>query len=141
MTQCHFQKEPMREALREALPSNDQTTALPTRPPQFTYVPPSHARALDPENTIVEGIRGAGKSHWWAALNSEPHRQYLASVFPESRITSNLIISQGFGVGLGPKAAPGKDTFAKLVKEYNPRHIWQAVIAVGNCQCSCRLDG
>ncbi len=130
MSQCNFEQMPMREALREALPSNDETTAAPARPPQFTYVPPSHARALDPENTIVEGIRGAGKSHWWAALSSEQHRNYLASVFPESGITSNLKISQGYGLGLGPKNAPSKDTLAKLVKENNPRHIWQAVIAV-----------
>jgi len=126
----HFPQLPMREALREALPSNDQTAAEPTRNPQFTYVPPSHARALDPENTIVEGMRGAGKSHWWAVLNSEEHRKYLESVFPETRITHNLKISQGYGVGLRPKDAPGKDTFAKLVEKYDPRHIWQAVIAV-----------
>ncbi|MDP3332467.1 MAG: hypothetical protein Q8Q40_09880 [Methylococcaceae bacterium] len=130
MSKYHFPQLEMREALREALPSNDQTAADPTRNPQFTYVPPSHARALDPENTIVEGIRGAGKSHWWAVLNSGQHRDYLASVFPETRITRNLIVSQGFGVGLGPKAAPGKDTLASLVKEHDPRHIWQAVIAV-----------
>jgi len=126
----HFPQLEMREALREALPSNDQTAADPTRNPQFTYVPPSHARALDPENTIVEGIRGAGKSHWWAVLNSGQHRDYLASVFPETRITRNLIVSQGFGVGLGPKAVPGKDTLANLIKEHDPRHIWQAVLAV-----------
>ncbi|MFA5920226.1 MAG: hypothetical protein WC856_02905 [Methylococcaceae bacterium] len=130
MNRYNFPQQEMREALREALPSNDQTAAEATRTPQFTYVPPSHARALDPENTIVEGIRGAGKSHWWAVLNSEQHRDYLASVFPETRITRNLIISQGFGVGLGSKAAPGKDTLANLIKDYDPRHIWQAVIAV-----------
>ena len=130
MSQYHFDQTSMRKALLEALPSNDQTTVAPTRPPQFTYVPPSHARALDPDNTIVEGIRGSGKSHWWAALNSEQHRDYLAAVFPESRITNNLKISQGFGVGLGPKAAPGKDTLVKLTQENNPRHIWQSVIAV-----------
>jgi hypothetical protein len=130
MSKYNFPQLEMREALREALPSNDQTAADPTRNPQFTYVPPSHARALDPENTLVEGIRGAGKSHWWAVLNSEQHRDYLASVFPETRITGDLKISQGYGVGLESKDAPGKDTLAMLIKEYDPRHIWQAVIAV-----------
>lgn len=130
MSKYNFPQLEMREALREALPSNDQTAADPTRNPRFTYVPPSHARALDPENTLVEGIRGAGKSHWWAVLNSEQHRDYLVSVFPETRITRDLKISQGYGVGLGPKTAPGKDTLARLIKEFDPRHIWQAVIAV-----------
>jgi len=130
VSQDYFPQQVMRKALREALPANDQPAAKPTRTPQFTYVPPSHARALDPENIIVEGIRGVGKSHWWAVLNSKQHRDYLASVFPETRITSNLKISQGLGVGLGPKDAPGKDTMANLIKEHDPRHIWQAVIAV-----------
>ena len=90
MSNLFFPKTKMREALLEALPENDQASSDPTRTPKFTYVPPSHARALNPENTIVEGMRGAGKSHWWAVLNKEDHRKYLASVFPETRISGNI---------------------------------------------------
>ena len=125
-----FPKMDMRQALLEALPDNDQTSFVPARTPKFTYVPPSHARALDPENTIVEGMRGAGKSHWWASLNSEEHRKYLESVFPETRISGNIEISQGYGVGVSPEDWPGKDSLANLIKTYKPRHIWQAVLAV-----------
>ena len=125
-----FPKRDMRQALLEALPDNDQTSFVPARTPKFTYVPPSHALALDPENTIVEGMRGAGKSHWWASLNSEEHRKYLESVFPETRISGNIEISQGYGVGVSPEAWPGKDSLANLIKSYEPRHIWQAVLAV-----------
>ena len=85
-----FPKRDMRQALLEALPDNDQTSFVPARTPKFTYVPPSHALALDPENTIVEGMRGAGKSHWWASLNSEEHRKYLESVFPETASVATL---------------------------------------------------
>lgn len=130
MSTLLFPKMDMRQALLEALPDNDQTSSAPARTPKFTYVPPSHARALDPENTIVEGMRGAGKSHWWASLNSADHRKYLESVFPETRISGNIEISQGYGVGLSPNAWPGKDTLASLIKTYESRHIWQAVIAV-----------
>lgn len=130
MNTLFFPKMDMRQALLEALPENDQASSDPVRTPKFTYVPPSHARALDPENTIVEGMRGAGKSHWWAVLNKEEHRKYLESVFPETRISGNVEISQGYGVGLSPDAWPGKDTLANLIKTYEPRHIWQAVIAV-----------
>jgi hypothetical protein len=130
MSKLFFPKIEMRLALLEALPANDQTSSAPARNPKFTYVPPSHARALDPENTIVEGMRGAGKSHWWAVLNTAEHRKYLASVFPDTRISGNIEISQGYGVGLSPNAWPGKDTLASLVRTYEPRHIWQAVIAV-----------
>lgn len=130
MSKLFFPKMDMRQALLEALPDNDQTSSAPARTPKFTYVPPSHARALDPENTIVEGMRGAGKSHWWAVLNAADHRKYLESVFPETRISGNIEISQGYGVGLSPNAWPGKDTLSSLIKTYEPRHIWQAVIAV-----------
>ncbi len=130
MSKLIFPKMKMREALLEALPEYDQASSEPERTPKFTYVPPSHARALDPENTIVEGMRGAGKSHWWSALNKVEHRKYLESVFPETRISEKIEISQGYGVNSSPEQWPGKDTLASLVKTYEPRHIWQAVIAV-----------
>ncbi len=119
----------LRKAFSEALPPHEQTGGTP-REPRFTYVPQSHARALDPDKTLVEGMRGAGKSHWWAALNSQPHREYLETLFPEAKITGNLKISQGFGVGLSSLVAPKKDTLAQLVVSHDARHIWQTVIAV-----------
>lgn len=124
-----FPQSEIRKALRGALPENDQIDNR-LREPKFTYVPPSHAKALNLDNTIVEGMRGAGKSHWWAALNKEEHRQYLAAAFPETRIEKNFETSQGFGLGLPPTDAPSKDILDSLQKNYKPRHIWQAVLAV-----------
>lgn len=129
MSKKPFPQKPLRDALRGALPENDQISGI-LREPQFTYVPPSHAKALNPDNTIVEGMRGAGKSHWWAALNLPEHRRYLATAFPEARIESDFTSSQGFGLGLPPDVAPTKDTLASLQTKYKPRHIWQAVLAV-----------
>lgn len=124
-----FPKEETRQAIIGSLPENDQATSTPAMTVAFTYVPPSHARALDPDNTVVEGIRGSGKSFWWAALHSESHRRFVASVFPETRISMNLTTSQGFGTHLPPDQAPSKDTLAQLANEYDLRHIWRAVIA------------
>ena len=129
MTSKAFPQDETRAALTSSLPQNDQSDSEP-RAPQLTFVPPSHARALNPDSTIVEGMRGAGKSHWWAALNSEQHRRYLAEVFPEARIEDNLQSSQGFGTRVPPQLAPGKNVLAKLIKKNNARHIWQAVVAV-----------
>jgi hypothetical protein len=129
MNERPFPQKPLRAALRGALPENDQISGT-LREPQFTYVPPSHAKALNPDNTIVEGMRGAGKSHWWAALNLPQHRRYLAAAFPEARIESDFTTSQGFGLGLPPEVAPSKDILASLQVKYKPRHIWQAVVAV-----------
>lgn len=124
-----FPKIETRKALVEALPENDQASSSPSAGVAFTYVPPSHARALDLDNTLVEGMRGAGKSFWWAALNSEPHRRYVAAVFPEARIGDNVKTSQGFGPQLLPASAPGKDTLVRLAESFDPRHIWRAVVA------------
>jgi len=124
-----FPMKETRQALVEALPENDQASSTPSVPVENTYVPPSHARALDPENTLVEGIRGAGKSFWWAALNSEPHRRYVASVFPEARIGENVETSQGFGPRLQTAIAPSKDTLVLLTESFKPRNIWRAVVA------------
>lgn len=125
-----FPKEPTRLAM-DALPEVDQTS--PSTNVAYTYVPPSHARALDPDSTIVEGIRGAGKSFWWVTLASQPHREYIASVFPEARIGKNVETSQGFGTGPSlpaPSIVPRPDTLEALAKDSPPRHIWRAVAAV-----------
>ena len=117
-----------RQALMSALPDPDQASRTPQQDAPFTYVPQSHALALDPENPVVEGIRGAGKSFWWAALVSEPHRRFVASAFPESKISTNVLPSQGFGSSPSD-TYPGKDTIARLVSRFEARHIWRAVIA------------
>ncbi len=126
-----FAKESTRKAM-EALPEIDPDNTSPSANVAYTYVPPSHARALDPESTLVEGIRGAGKSFWWMTLVSEPHRQYIASAFPEARISENIVITQGFGTGKSsaPGQFPSPDTLVQLSEKYPPRHIWRAVVAV-----------
>ncbi len=127
-----FPKEATRKAISEALPEIDSASLSPSANVAYTYVPPSHARALDPENTLVEGIRGAGKSFWWTTLASERHRKYIASVFPEARIGNNVETSQSFGTGQGvhPTKVPSPDTLAQLTESFPPRHIWRAVVAV-----------
>ena len=75
----------LRAALRESLPAVDQAGAADMRNPAFTFVPPSHAKALDIDSSVVEGIRGAGKSFWWAHLASEAHRRYIEVAFPDIR--------------------------------------------------------
>lgn len=121
----------LRKAISDSLPQNDQSNV--DAEPRFTYVPPSHAKALNPEHTIVEGMRGAGKSHWWNALTSLDQRKYLQKGFPESGISDNIIVELGFGTGasLSPKSNwPSKDVLKSLLlKGFSPRDIWKAVLA------------
>jgi hypothetical protein len=121
--------EAIRLAVREATSTLDQSQSAAGRP-EFTYVPPSHARALDPEATLVEGIRGAGKSFWWAQLASASHRTFVQEIFPEARLPKALRVAQGFGNGLSPTQAPDAEVLSALAEQYRPRSIWRAVIAV-----------
>lgn len=121
--------EAIRRGVTEATASLDQAQSTATRP-EFTYVPPSHARALDPEATLVEGIRGAGKSFWWAQLASESHRSFVQKNFPEARLPDKLEVAQGFGPGLLTSQAPDAEVLGSLVERYRARSIWRAVIAV-----------
>lgn len=120
----------IRRGIQEVATSLDQAQQASDRPPAFTYVPPTHARALDPEATLVEGIRGAGKSFWWALLASEDHRAFVRNSFPEARLPDGLEVSQGFGNFFSISQAPDAETLRDLVREYRPRSIWRAVIGV-----------
>lgn len=118
-----------RRGIGEATSALDQTQASAS-PPEFTYVPPSHARALDPEATLVEGMRGAGKSFWWAQLASDLHRTFIQKSFPEARIPMALKVAQGFGNGLLTSQAPDSEVLDRLADRYRPKSIWRAVIAM-----------
>lgn len=79
---------------------------------------------------MVEGIRGAGKSFWWAALSSAEHRKFVVSAFPDAHIAPSTIIQQGFGDAAGSQDAPSKDVLASLFRQLkNARTIWRAVVA------------
>lgn len=119
----------IRKGINEAALSLDQAHAIANRPTQFTYVPPTHARALDPDATLVEGIRGAGKSFWFSLLASSNHRAFVQENFPESRLPLKLEVAQGFGASLSVAHAPDPSTLEALASKFPPRAIWRAVIA------------
>lgn len=120
----------LRQALRETLPPLDQAGPEPERGPAFTYVPPSHARALDPDNCVIVGIRGSGKSFWWAHLKSEPHRRFIRDAFPEVRFDQDSHMTQAFGAQPSSENAPSQAVLAALISEFPPRAIWRAVCAL-----------
>lgn len=119
----------LRRALIESLPSVDHAGTEPDREPAFTYVPPSHAKALDPEVSVVEGIRGAGKSFWWAQLASERHRSAIVKAFPEIRVGEGVKVVKAFGAQVSSADAPSQDVLARLAASYPARAIWKAVLA------------
>lgn len=121
--------EKTRSGLIEALPKIDQGGWKNSQPVPYTYVPPSHAKALDPDSSLIEGIRGAGKSFWWSALLSSEHRKFVTEAFPDTHLPESISIAQGFGDGGGSVDTPSKDVVGQIAERFPPRAIWRAVIA------------
>ncbi|MEY4562238.1 MAG: hypothetical protein RLZZ618_1515 [Pseudomonadota bacterium] len=124
------QNQLIRLGIQEAASTLDQTQVSAKQPPSFTYVPPTHARALDPEATLVEGMRGAGKSFWWTLLGSTEHREFVLANYPEARLPKGSVVAHGFGTGFANQSYPDPETLVKLVKSFKPRIIWRTVLAV-----------
>lgn len=91
-----------------------------------TYLPAAHVKALRLDSMLVVGIRGSGKSFWWAALQQDALR---AAIGGQIGISGRTITSTGFGEQPSPDDYPGKDTLASLVaRPFGPRRIWQTVM-------------
>lgn len=116
-----------RELLRRAI-----TSSIPHEPsqfdevePRFVYLPAAHTRALDLDNMLVVGMRGAGKSFWWYALQNETLRRRLLE---NTRDRSEVIVSAGFGQGMDARW-PGADELRQLLDlGFRPRQIWKTVV-------------
>lgn len=119
----------IRLGLIESLPAIDQAGGEMVQPVPYTYVPPSHAKALDPDSSLIEGIRGSGKSFWWSALLSSAHRAFVSEAFPDAHLPESVKIVRGFGDNSGKLDTPSKDALAAISSSLSPRSIWRAVLA------------
>jgi len=120
----------IRGGIKETSAGLEQAQGTLSRPIAFTYVPPRHARALEPDATLVEGIRGAGKSFWFSLLASPKHLSFVRDGFPEARLPERLTVAQGFGMGLSITQVPDAGTLTGLLDgSFRERTIWRAVVA------------
>lgn len=114
----------LRDLIAKALP--DDTSLHGDLPDNaYVYLPGKHAKALHPNNMLVEGIRGSGKSFWWAVLQNP---DYLAVIGEHVGLGKQTLVSLGFGEKSAPDNYPGKDTLASLLNNgVEPRRIWQTI--------------
>jgi len=122
-----FPLEALREIFLNALPEEPAQANEQAPEMSHFYVPSTHTRALNPNNMLVEGIRGSGKSVWWAALQDERHRQLVADLLPRSEL-SNIDCCAGFGQTQSDNY-PSKRILKALIKEYDASDIWYTIIA------------
>ena len=94
------------------------------------YLPPSHLKAMDPDNMLVTGMRGAGKTFWWGALQQPEIRQLIDRANRDSTLSEDTEVRTGFGVRPAPDDYPDKDVLRQLLRAgAEPRTIWRTVQA------------
>ena len=94
------------------------------------YLPRSHVAALSPNALIVKGMRGAGKTFWWNALQDRNVRTLLGKRETNSQLSQSTEIRNGFGEKILPDEYPSKDVLAELLaKNTDARIVWRTVLA------------
>ena len=96
--------------------------------PQEVYLPRSHLKALDPDALLVTGMRGAGKTFWWSALQDGEVRRLVAQS-ERTKLSENTVVRVGFGVRSAPDEYPGVEALRSLRTNKAPRDIWRTVLA------------
>lgn len=126
-TEFNFDAIAIRQALID-LPLTHAKENLDPPAPAEIYIPQMHGKALLPEVSIVEGMRGAGKSFWTAVLANDKTRKLIAEVVKIQR-QSDLIVKVGFGLALDDKLFPTSRLINSLIgKGCTPDNIWRSVL-------------
>lgn len=117
----HDFREGLIAALPEDTAQHDETPAA-----RHLYLPASHAKALHPNTTLIQGMRGSGKSFWFAALQSSELRGLLGA---DTGLSPENVVTVGFGQRQSGGVFPSKNVLASLLKEgLEAQHIWLAVV-------------
>ena len=96
--------------------------------PQEVYLPRSHLKALAPDALLVTGMRGAGKTFWWSALQDGAVRR-LVTQSERTELSENTIVRVGFGVRSAPAEYASTEALRSLRVNRAPRDIWRTVLA------------
>jgi hypothetical protein len=91
----------VRNVLRD-IPVIAQWSATDQPDLRLLVTPKAHARALDPNEMVVEGDRGVGKSFWSAVLTFNDARSLAATAYPSLGL-ENLAVSLGFAQSRRPE--------------------------------------
>ena len=108
----------------------DGTSHGETPSPEHVYLPRSHLKAMAPDCLLVTGMRGAGKTFWWSALQDGDVRRLIGLAEERPPLHEHTEVRAGFGVKPAPDDHPGKDTLRELVNAgFEPRTVWRTIQA------------
>ena len=120
--------EAIRETLVSVLPEGTSHGETPTL--GSVYLPRSHVKALHPDSLLVTGMRGAGKTFWWSALQNPQVRELVARISAEVNLNESTEVLIGFGVLPEPDRYPSRDILSHLLHNgMEARLIWRTVQA------------
>ena len=119
--------------LRDAIAKACEVTATIDDPGKVAdaLVTFSQAKALDYKTSVVRGGRGSGKSFWWAALQREDHRRWIANTLgAKLSPADNLEVIAGFGISLRTESYPSPRVLGNLAKDHSAHleDIWTTVL-------------
>lgn len=122
-----FNAVEIRQALID-LPLVSAKEDLDPPQPSEIYIPSLHSKALLQEVSIVEGMRGAGKSFWTAVLLNDKTRKLVSGVANIQKL-DQLIVKIGFGMSLENDDFPAPKRVASLIeKGCTADDIWRSVL-------------
>ena len=79
---------------------------------------------------LVTGMRGAGKTFWWNALQKEDVRELIHKKTNIHGIDKQTRVHSCFGVKSAPDDYPDRDTLKSILCDgIEPRTIWRTVLA------------
>lgn len=131
MAAFRFPVEELRPLLRSALPVVTAAGAADPVEARFHYVPERHARALSKDVAIVRGIRGAGKTLWWNALQDHDLRQRVVDRIGTLSYLAEAKVITGFGAGNSSFYPSGRTVSHLLEQGYEAEDIWRAILLWG----------
>lgn len=120
-----FSLEQTRNLFLNAIPEDLFAIELPKL--HYLYIPDSHFRALHPDNMLVEGMRGTGKSLWWNALQNKAYRELIDLILPETQLAKSDCIA-GFGGNKKASTYPNGTVLQQLQEKFDAFSIWYAVV-------------
>ena len=107
----------------------DETSYGESPKPEYVYLPRSHLKATDPNSLLVTGMRGAGKTFWWSALQNSDVRRLVGQSVGQSSLSAATEVRTGFG---GPSRGdyPSRYELPDLMSDgVDPRILWRTVQA------------
>lgn len=116
----------LRKGLLSINPDVSHRATQPPAPSEI-YTPSHHVSALDPDNSLVVGIRGVGKSFWAGALGDRAARAVAAAAYPKVGL-DKYVVAFGF-TGFEGSDAPSPETLQQYARDPEVAKLfWRVVV-------------